>query len=165
VETEPFGDTFGPKAQRKKPRLDVGTFEELSKTSHSEANLQPDEDAAPASDAPPQPEPQPQATQFLSEDAYTNPALEPIYQKGTSRRIFGELYKVLDSSDVILHVLDARDPLGTKCDSVLEYLRKEKPHKQVVLLVNKCDLVPTWVTVESFLYLSPCEIELTAYQL
>lgn len=31
VETEPFHDTFGPKAQRKKPRLDVGTFEELSK--------------------------------------------------------------------------------------------------------------------------------------
>lgn len=31
VETEPFGDTFGPKAQRKRPRLDVGDFEELSK--------------------------------------------------------------------------------------------------------------------------------------
>jgi NGP1NT (NUC091) domain len=31
VETEPFGDTFGPKAQRKKPRIDAGTFEELSK--------------------------------------------------------------------------------------------------------------------------------------
>lgn len=30
METEPFQDTFGPKAQRKKPRLDVGTFEELS---------------------------------------------------------------------------------------------------------------------------------------
>ena len=31
VETEPFKDTFGPKAQRKRPRLDVGDFEELSK--------------------------------------------------------------------------------------------------------------------------------------
>jgi nuclear GTP-binding protein len=31
VETEPFSETFGPKAQRKKARLDVGTFEELSK--------------------------------------------------------------------------------------------------------------------------------------
>lgn len=30
VETEPFLETFGPKAQRKKPRLEVGTFEELS---------------------------------------------------------------------------------------------------------------------------------------
>lgn len=72
---------------------------------------------------------------------------EPIYQKGTSRRIYGELYKVLDSSDVVIHVLDARDPMGTKCDSVIQYLRKEKAHKQLVLLINKVDLVPTWVTV------------------
>lgn len=74
---------------------------------------------------------------------------EPIYAKGTSRRIYGELYKVIDSSDVILHVLDARDPLGTLCDSVLEFIRKEKAHKQVVLVINKCDLVPNWVTVSS----------------
>jgi nuclear GTP-binding protein len=73
--------------------------------------------------------------------------IEPIYAKGTSRRIYGELYKVIDSSDVILHILDARDPLGTMCDSVLEYIKKEKSHKQVVLVINKCDLVPNWVTV------------------
>jgi nuclear GTP-binding protein len=73
--------------------------------------------------------------------------IEPIYAKGTSRRIYGELYKVIDSSDVVLHVLDARDPLGTLCESVLEYIRKEKAHKQVVLVINKCDLVPNWVTV------------------
>ena len=73
--------------------------------------------------------------------------IEPIYAKGTSRRIYGELYKVIDSSDVLLHVLDARDPLGTLCESVLEYIRKEKAHKQVVLVINKCDLVPNWVTV------------------
>jgi len=30
VETEPFSETFGPKAQRKRPRIDAGTFEELS---------------------------------------------------------------------------------------------------------------------------------------
>lgn len=74
---------------------------------------------------------------------------EPIYAKGTSRRIYGELYKVIDSSDVILHVLDARDPHGTLCDSVLEYIKKEKAHKQVVLVINKCDLVPNWVTVRT----------------
>lgn len=67
--------------------------------------------------------------------------------KGTSRRIFGELYKVIDSSDVIVHVLDARDPLGTRCDSVINYLKKEKAHKQIVFVLNKCDLIPTWATV------------------
>lgn len=77
----------------------------------------------------------------------TSTAREPIYAKGTSRRIWGELYKVLDSSDVIIHVLDARDPLGTRCKPVVEYLRKEKAHKHLVYVLNKVDLVPTWVTV------------------
>lgn len=70
-----------------------------------------------------------------------------IFSKGTSRRIFGELYKVLDSSDVIVHVLDARDPEGTMCSSVIDWIRQENPHKQLVFLINKIDLVPTWVTV------------------
>jgi hypothetical protein len=80
-------------------------------------------------------------------DAYhptTSTNREPIYAKGTSRRIWGELYKVLDSSDVVIHVLDARDPLGTRCKPVVEYLRKEKAHKHLVYVLNKVDLVPTW---------------------
>jgi nuclear GTP-binding protein len=40
------------------------------------------------------------------------------------------------------------------CESVLEYVKKEKSHKQVVLVINKCDLVPNWVTVR-FLCSSP----------
>lgn len=138
VETEPFAETFGPKALRKRPRIDAGTFEELGKSGAAAA-----EEAA-----------QENATAELAE--LTAPAsmeqthadyIEPIYAKGTSRRIYGELYKVIDSSDVLLHILDARDPLGTLCESVLEYIRKEKAHKQVVLVINKCDLVPNWVTV------------------
>ena len=81
--------------------------------------------------------------------------IEPIYAKGTSRRIYGELYKVIDSSDVTLHILDARDPMGTLCESVLEYIRKEKAHKQVVLVINKCDLVPNWVTARYIQHLTP----------
>ena len=138
VETEPFAETFGPKAQRKRPHIDAGTFEELGRLGAAAA-----EEAAQA-----------KATAELAEA--TAPAvmeqthadyIEPIYAKGTSRRIYGELYKVIDSSDVLLHILDARDPLGTLCESVLEYIRKEKAHKQVVLVINKCDLVPNWVTV------------------
>lgn len=87
--------------------------------------------------------------------------IEPIYAKGTSRRIYGELYKVIDSSDVLLHVLDARDPTGTLCESTLEYIRKEKAHKQVVLVINKCDLVPSWVTVY---HLTPFHYILHSYE-
>jgi nuclear GTP-binding protein len=85
----------------------------------------------------------------------TPTAREAVYHKGTSRRIWGELYKVLDSSDVVIHVLDARDPLGTRCKPVVEYLRKEKAHKHLVYVLNKVDLVPTWVTVSWTLTLLP----------
>lgn len=134
VETEPFSNTFGPKAQRKRPRLDVGSIEELGESSSVPdptlgVALNTEEDVAAAY----------HPTRSL--------ASEPIYAKGTSRRIWGELYKVLDSSDVVIHVLDARDPLGTRCKPVVEYLRKEKAHKHLVYVLNKVDLVPTWVTV------------------
>ena len=69
-----------------------------------------------------------------------------MFMKGQSRRIWSELYKVIDSSDVILHVLDSRDPMGTRCPNVLKYLREEKKHKNIVFILNKCDLVPVWVT-------------------
>lgn len=72
---------------------------------------------------------------------------DPLYGKGTSKRIWGELYKVLDSSDVICEVLDARDPMGTRCLHVEKFLKREKPHKHVILILNKVDLVPTWITV------------------
>ncbi|KAH9947080.1 NGP1NT-domain-containing protein [Amylocystis lapponica] len=150
--TEPFKDTFGPKSQRKKPRLDVGTFEELSKLGDEVA------DNAALSAAEPAKSLADPFEEFLaSTSTFQTHAdiIEPIYAKGTSRRIYGELYKVIDSSDVILHILDARDPMGTLCQSVLEYIKKEKAHKQVVLVINKCDLVPNWVTARYIQHLTP----------
>lgn len=38
---------------------------------------------------------------------------EAIFSKGQSKRLWGELYKVIDASDVVVQVLDARDPMGT----------------------------------------------------
>ena len=71
---------------------------------------------------------------------------EDIFAKGQSKRIWGELFKVIDSADVVIQVLDARDPMGTRCRHVEKFLRREKRHKQLVFILNKCDLVPTWVT-------------------
>jgi nuclear GTP-binding protein len=75
-------------------------------------------------------------------------------QAGQSKRIWNELYKVIDSSDIIIHVLDARDPIGTRCRNVENFIRKEKPHKQLIFVLNKCDLVPTWVTARWVSHLS-----------
>ncbi|KAF8167570.1 NUC091 domain-containing protein [Crassisporium funariophilum] len=149
VETEPFSDTFGPKAQRKKPRIDAGTFEELGQVGAAAA-----EEAENAATVSGLGVIEPLASSVVEPQTHAD-YNEPIYAKGTSRRIYGELYKVIDSSDVILHILDARDPLGTMCDSVLEYVKKEKSHKQVVLVINKCDLVPNWVTARYIQHLTP----------
>ncbi|CAA7265862.1 unnamed protein product [Cyclocybe aegerita] len=149
VETEPFAETFGPKAQRKKPRIEAGTFEELSQLGAA-AGDEADNAAASSGQA----VIEPLASSIVEPQTHAD-YNEPIYAKGTSRRIYGELYKVIDSSDVILHILDARDPFGTMCESVLEYIRKEKSHKQVVLVINKCDLVPNWVTARYIKHLTP----------
>ncbi|KAM6498772.1 NGP1NT (NUC091) domain containing protein [Amanita muscaria] len=149
VEAEPFSETFGPKAQRKKPKIDASSFEELGKLGATAA-----EEALEAANEAGTSVVEPLASALPETKTHAD-YNEPIYAKGTSRRIYGELYKVIDSSDVILHILDARDPLGTMCESVLEYIKKEKAHKQVVLVINKCDLVPNWVTARYIQHLTP----------
>lgn len=130
--------------------MEIGTLEELGESSAAAAAVKEG-----AGESQIRSNCYPPLTLFIDdvpddEDAYhptTSGAREPIYAKGTSRRIWGELYKVLDSSDVVIHVLDARDPIGTRCKPVVEYIRKEKAHKHLVYVLNKVDLVPTWVTV------------------
>lgn len=65
---------------------------------------------------------------------------------GSSKRIWEELYKVVDASDVLIQVLDARDPMGTRSPHIEHHLKKNHPQKHLVFILNKCDLVPTWVT-------------------
>jgi nuclear GTP-binding protein len=43
-------------------------------------------------------------------------------------------------------VLDARNPDGTRCKQVEALIKKEKSHKHLIFVLNKCDLVPTWIT-------------------
>jgi len=53
---------------------------------------------------------------------------------------------VIDSSDVVVEVLDARDPLGTRAPHAESFIKKEANHKHLIFVLNKCDLVPTRVT-------------------
>jgi len=44
---------------------------------------------------------------------------------------------VIESADVIIEVLDARDPLGSRCPQVEEAVLSHGPRKRLVLLLNK----------------------------
>jgi len=55
---------------------------------------------------------------------------------------YKEFKKVVDEADVIFEVLDARDPLGSRCPQVEEAVLACGYKKRLVLLLNKIDLVP-----------------------
>lgn len=68
--------------------------------------------------------------------------IEENDSKDSSRRAFDKIYKqVIDNSDVILYVLDARDPEGTRSRQV-EQTVLANPGKRLLFVLNKIDLVP-----------------------
>ena len=70
---------------------------------------------------------------------------DDLFLKGQSKRIWGEFYKVVDCSDVVLHIIDARNVPGTRCTMIEKHIAKNAPHKHLVFVLNKIDLVPNWV--------------------
>lgn len=69
-----------------------------------------------------------------------------------SRRAYlRELKKVVDTADVLLQVLDARDPIGSRIHPTMENVILSQADKRMVLVLNKIDLVPkemvgSWLT-------------------
>lgn len=61
--------------------------------------------------------------------------------KNSRRAFLRDLRKVIETSDIIIHVLDARDPIGTK-SRMIEEMVANYTGKKLILVLNKCDLVP-----------------------
>ncbi|XP_060084398.1 guanine nucleotide-binding protein-like 3 homolog, partial [Ylistrum balloti] len=67
------------------------------------------------------------------------------------KAFYKEFRKVVDAADVVLEVLDARDPLGSRCAQMEEAIISSGANKRLVLVLNKIDLVPrenveAWLT-------------------
>lgn len=72
-----------------------------------------------------------------------------IYSRAenSDRAFYKELVKVVEASDVILEVLDARDPLGTRCVDMEKMVMKSGHDKHLVLLLNKIGNFSHFITV------------------
>ncbi|GMR39690.1 hypothetical protein PMAYCL1PPCAC_09885, partial [Pristionchus mayeri] len=79
----------------------------------------------------------------------------PLMEKGaglsdkTIKQFAGEVRKTIEAADVVIEVLDARDPLGSRDQAVERQIVLSG--KRLVLLLNKIDLVPkenvqAWLT-------------------
>ena len=97
VEASPFGETFGPKSTRKRVKMAVASLEDLAgeTVKMHDTYLDRLEQAKLLSGNSGVEEPVGEAA---PEDAVLTTAKEPIFSKGQSKRIWNELYKVIDSS-------------------------------------------------------------------
>ena len=73
----------------------------------------------------------------------------------SSRKAFDKIFKqVLEAADVILYVLDARDPNGTRSKDVeRQIMAADSGSKRLILVLNKVDLVPPKELREWLVYL------------
>ncbi|EYU44894.1 hypothetical protein ABFS82_13G077900 [Erythranthe guttata] len=132
LDTEPFSDAFGPKTKRKRPKQLASDYEALVKKADGSQDAFVEKHGDSTSEG--------------GEDGFRELVRHTMFDKGQSKRIWGELYKVIDSSDVVVQVLDARDPQGTRCYHLEKHLKEHCKHKHMILLLNKCDLIPSWAT-------------------
>ena len=105
VGSQPFSETFGPKAQRKRPKLDFSSIEDLAGRTGSmhETYVERLENAKLLSGTSGEAE---QNESFADNpNGELTSAREFIFMKGTSKRIWNELYKVSYHTDHIFREL------------------------------------------------------------
>ena len=73
----------------------------------------------------------------------------------SSRRAYDTVFKtVLSSADILLYVLDARDPSGTRSSDIeRQVMAADAGSKRLILILNKIDLVPPAVLKAWLVYL------------
>ena len=141
LETESFDSVFGSKSTRNRPKMNTN-LNDMNLSNEYDALLANAQERGKEYDA----DPLKDTNISDEEDGASLIKKEDLFMKGQSKRIWAELYKVLDSSDVILQIVDARNVPGTRSKHIENHIKKNASHKHLVIVINKCDLVPSWVT-------------------
>ncbi|KAE8881791.1 hypothetical protein PF005_g27595 [Phytophthora fragariae] len=82
--------------------------------------------------------------QMQQEQNQTDAGGELVINDASRRAYMKELRKVVDKADVVLEVLDARDPMGCRTLDMEDAIGN-RHGKKLVLVLNKVDLVPPHV--------------------
>lgn len=86
-----------------------------------------------------------------SADQLGDPKSGPI--ESSRKSFYKEFKKVVELSDVVIQVLDARDPIGCRCPQLEELVMTSGKNKKIVLLLNKIDLIPKDIVEKWLKYL------------
>ncbi|KAK4132617.1 hypothetical protein BT67DRAFT_359958, partial [Trichocladium antarcticum] len=86
-------------------------------------------------------------------DDDTDPRVNEVQGGASSRKAYDKVFKtVVEQADVVLYVLDARDPEGTRSRDVERAVMAARGGgKRLILILNKVDLIPppvlhSWLT-------------------
>ncbi|XP_003973683.1 guanine nucleotide-binding protein-like 3 isoform X1 [Takifugu rubripes] len=87
-------------------------------------------------------ETEPSAKKARQVERQKNSENQKAANRNSNKHLCSELNKVIDASDVVIEVLDARDPLGYRCPQLEEAVLQREGNKKLLLVLSKIDLVP-----------------------
>ncbi|KAH7270291.1 P-loop containing nucleoside triphosphate hydrolase protein [Fusarium redolens] len=90
-----------------------------------------------------------------SDDSDNDRGPEMSIGQASSRKTYDRVFKqVVEQADVVLYVLDARDPEGTRSREVeRQVMAAASGGKRLILVINKVDLIPPKVLRDWLIYL------------
>ncbi len=74
------------------------------------------------------------------------------YQKNIE--VWKQLWRVTERADLMVQIVDGRDPLFFRCEDLVQYINQISPDKKSLILINKSDLVPEDVRKRWNIYLN-----------
>ncbi|XP_042356958.1 guanine nucleotide-binding protein-like 3 [Plectropomus leopardus] len=108
-------------------------------------------------------ETEPKAKKARQDEAGKKSGKQSAPDKNSKQYICSELNKVIDASDVVIEVLDARDPLGCRCPQLEEAVLQREGNKKLILVLSKIDLVPK-ENVEKWIQCLQLEFPVVAFK-